>query len=46
MYHGISQETFPVNLNSILMGPINSDNIEIKPDGIALYNYYYYYYYN
>ena len=33
MFHGISQESFSAQLNSVLMASVDENNIEIKPDG-------------
>ena len=33
MYFGISLQSFPTKVNSVLMAPVNEDDVEIKPDG-------------
>ncbi|CAB4016002.1 Mitochondrial genome maintenance mgm101 [Paramuricea clavata] len=33
-FRGASQEAFPEKISTILMAPINQDDIEIKPDGL------------
>ena len=35
LFYGASQQAFPKEIIKILMAPINSDDIEIKPDGMC-----------
>jgi hypothetical protein len=33
-FHGISSESFSPQITSVLMAPVTSEDIEIKPDGL------------
>lgn len=36
-FHGLSTVAFEPHIASVLMAPINPDDVEVKPDGICYY---------